>query len=411
MSVLSKPTNDQLIYAFTIASLSSVLISEILWKIKKKNGKYTLQELANFDIWRFFFRACSFSSTVTALQVYFQFNKLSTTMIYMWGPALSVYSLDFKRNRKERFLQEKNEMEKEENVFKNCFNFVKKLFNNSSSLLGICLIQIFPIITPFIGLMIPGVTFSPTSEYWIKQLDQGIESIKQLDSSQVQVTATTQHQLTQLESLKQNFQEQHYLNFYLKTILQANLFGLTINTFFAFGEEKGWRDFLLKRLDYLSVKNKNSNKRGEKKVKEEDDEEEEEEMSNFWKKSFFIGLLHELWHIPVILNGHNYGYDHGQLGCLMMTGFTILLSPIYCYFTKRSKELNPAIYAGMMHGCMNALGAVGHLFVGNNFNPFINGVVGLSGFLTLGLLNLSIYCKQLRDYNRKQKSTTNTHLP
>src|SRR5699024_10007583 len=65
---------------------------------------------------------------------------------------------------------------------------------------------------------------------------------------------------------------------------------ITINAIFAFGEEIGWRGFLLREFQVLG----------------------------FWKASLIIGLIWGLWHAPLIFAGHNYP-STPIFGILMMT--------------------------------------------------------------------------------------------
>ena len=73
-------------------------------------------------------------------------------------------------------------------------------------------------------------------------------------------------------------------------LLQGLLAGATLNALFGFGEEAGWRGYLLHQWKHMQ----------------------------FWKASLFIGLIWGIWHAPLILMGHNYP-QHTQLGILMMT--------------------------------------------------------------------------------------------
>jgi membrane protease YdiL (CAAX protease family) len=79
--------------------------------------------------------------------------------------------------------------------------------------------------------------------------------------------------------------------------------GITINTIAAFGEELGWRGFLLKELAPLG----------------------------FWRASLVIGIIWGVWHWPLIAHGYNYP-GHPIAGPLMMTLLSILLAPLLSYF-------------------------------------------------------------------------------
>ena len=89
------------------------------------------------------------------------------------------------------------------------------------------------------------------------------------------------------------------INFVWLSLIQGLIAGATINAIAAFGEETGWRGFLLKNLRDM----------------------------RFFKAALIIGFIWGIWHAPLILMGHNYP-QHPQIGVLMMIVFCILLSPI-----------------------------------------------------------------------------------
>ena len=93
------------------------------------------------------------------------------------------------------------------------------------------------------------------------------------------------------------------------TLLQGLIAGITINAVAGFGEEIGWRGFLLKEFKGMS----------------------------FSRASIIIGFIWGIWHAPLILMGHNYP-QHPQLGVIMMIIWCILLTPIFIYITIKSKS-------------------------------------------------------------------------
>lgn len=97
--------------------------------------------------------------------------------------------------------------------------------------------------------------------------------------------------------------------------------GVTFNAIGAFGEEFGWRGYLLWELAPLG----------------------------FWKASFVIGVVWGVWHAPSVLTGQHYeGFPY--LGMLLMIGITVSLSPLYTYLVKRSKSVFSAVF---LHGVFN----------------------------------------------------------
>ena len=134
--------------------------------------------------------------------------------------------------------------------------------------------------------------------------------------------------------------------------------GITINAIAAFGEEFGWRNYLVGAL---------------REVK-------------FWKAALFIGVVWGIWHFPLILMGHNYP-NEPHWGVLLMVVMCILLGVIELYFVLKSKSM---IVAAIIHGTFNAVaGMVIYLTLGGN--DFVNGMTGLSGFIVMMVTILCIW--------------------
>lgn len=145
-------------------------------------------------------------------------------------------------------------------------------------------------------------------------------------------------------------------------LLQGIIAGPTINSIAAFGEELGWRGFLLK----------------------------ETASAGFWKSAIFIGFIWGIWHAPLILMGHNYpGYE--VAGVFMMTLWCILLSPMFSYITIKA---NSVIAAAILHGSLNAVAGLAIMPLEGS-KPLLTGVMGLAGLLVLAVINLVIFffCK------------------
>lgn len=134
--------------------------------------------------------------------------------------------------------------------------------------------------------------------------------------------------------------------------------GISVNAIAAFGEEFGWRNYLVGALREV----------------------------RFWKAALFIGVVWGLWHFPLILMGHNYP-NEPQWGVLLMVVFCVLWGVVELYFVLKSKSM---IVAAIMHGTVNALaGIVIYFTLGGN--DFLNGMTGLSGFIVMGLTILCIW--------------------
>ena len=144
------------------------------------------------------------------------------------------------------------------------------------------------------------------------------------------------------------------------TLLSGMLAGATINGLFAFGEEVGWRGYLLKQFEGRS----------------------------FLGTAVVIGIIWGLWHAPLILMGHNYP-QHPQWGVLMMVVVCILMSFIIQYFRVKSGSV---IVAAIMHGTCNGVAGLTMIFLSlDKYNDLIDGACGLAGILAMLVVALAIF--------------------
>ena len=202
---------------------------------------------------------------------------------------------------------------------------------------------IIPIIMFFslgISLLFPDVIYSPEMSGYIKRFESILTpaQIEQMKNSLVTLP----------------------LNPVWLFLIQGMIAGVTINAIAAFGEELGWRGFLLKEFKEM----------------------------HFFKAAVIIGFIWGVWHAPLILMGWNYP-QHPQMGVLMMTIFCILLTPLLLYITIKSKSV---IAAAIMHGTLNGTYPLSFILTDGG-NDLTTGLTGLSGFiaLTIALLCIFIY--------------------
>lgn len=134
--------------------------------------------------------------------------------------------------------------------------------------------------------------------------------------------------------------------------------GCTINALFAFGEEYGWRNYLVDAL----------------------------RDSGFWKKALFIGIVWGIWHAPLILQGHNYP-QHPVAGVAMMCLSCILLGAIELYFVLKTRSVFPA---AIIHGTFNALAGMVLFFVEGG-NDLTVGLTGVAGFLSFAIILAALW--------------------
>lgn len=144
----------------------------------------------------------------------------------------------------------------------------------------------------------------------------------------------------------------------ITTVISGLLAGATINALFAFGEEYGWRNYLVSALK-------------EKK---------------FVCASIFIGIVWGIWHFPLILLGHNYP-QHSVAGIFMMVIFCVLASFVELYLVLKAKSVFPA---AIFHGTINAVAGLNVLLIKGG-NDLINGAAGLSGFILISIVIAIIY--------------------
>lgn len=147
--------------------------------------------------------------------------------------------------------------------------------------------------------------------------------------------------------------------FMLSQLPNGFIAGITINALFAFGEEIGWRGYLLKQFA------------GKK----------------FLSTAIIIGAIWGLWHAPLILMGHNFP-DHPVIGVLIMTISCMCLAPIVQYIRVKSGSV---IAAAIFHGTFNAF-ATFVAFSLNRFDDLLTNVMGVAGIvvmlITIGILYL-----------------------
>ncbi|SJN28920.1 CAAX amino terminal protease family protein [Microbacterium esteraromaticum] len=125
----------------------------------------------------------------------------------------------------------------------------------------------------------------------------------------------------------------------------------TINAVAAFGEELGWRGFLVPALRRWGT----------------------------WPALLISGALWGLWHTPVILLGYNFGRTD-VFGVLLMTAGCIVWGVLLGWLRLRSASLWPAVFA---HGAMNAAMGLPVIFIaaGTTFEPALASGLGASGWI------------------------------
>lgn len=146
------------------------------------------------------------------------------------------------------------------------------------------------------------------------------------------------------------------------TLLLAVLFAFSlflgpfVNGFFGFGEELGWRGYLLPKLMPLGRV----------------------------RAYALTGLIWGLWHAPLVLVGFNYpGYP--LAGVLFMSALTTSLG---IYINEMSLRNRSSLLAGWIHGAFNSQGYGIWRLLFPRANPLLGGITGLVGIIAWLLVGL-----------------------
>ncbi len=129
-------------------------------------------------------------------------------------------------------------------------------------------------------------------------------------------------------------------------VIVVNLLAVTVNTIPCFGEEFGWRGYLLMRLMPMGA----------------------------GRAMVVTGAIWGVWHAPIILQGHNYP-DHPVLGVPLMIGFCVLLGVVFGWLRLASGSVFAAAVA---HASVNGPANTPLLFLRGR-NDITTGITGLLG--------------------------------
>lgn len=153
--------------------------------------------------------------------------------------------------------------------------------------------------------------------------------------------------------------------FILLQLIQALIAAPLINSLFTFGEEFGWRGYLLPALMPLGGR----------------------------KAVLLSGVIWGIWHAPVIAMGHNFGLEYPGFpwaGILAMTWFTILAGAFLAWVTIKAGSVWPAVIG---HAMINGIAAIGSLMLKGEppllLGPTPVGIIGGVGFLVLAIIVLT----------------------
>ena len=160
-------------------------------------------------------------------------------------------------------------------------------------------------------------------------------------------------------------------------IATAALLGPLLNVITCFGEEWGWRGYLLPKMT------------GKFRI---------------IPVLLINGVIWGLWHAPLTVLGHNYrtGYPGFPVtGILAMCVFCTVMGTIFSYVTIKTNSCIPAVFA---HGSLNSISSVGMYFTFDGGNPFLGpvptGIIGGIGFIVVAVVMALQLVKW--DKNRRQ---------
>ena len=145
--------------------------------------------------------------------------------------------------------------------------------------------------------------------------------------------------------------------------VQALTIGPVMNFVTCFGEEWGWRGYLLPKMS---------------------------EKISLIPMLLKNGVIWGLWHAPLTAVGHNYGMGYPGFpftGILAMCLFCIVMGVFLSYVSLKTKSCIPAVLG---HGAINSFAAIGIYFTKDGGNPFVGpaptGVIGMIPFAVVAVL-------------------------
>jgi membrane protease YdiL (CAAX protease family) len=143
------------------------------------------------------------------------------------------------------------------------------------------------------------------------------------------------------------------------TVVSALTIAIPINAVGAFGEEFGWRAYLLPKLLPLGPR----------------------------RAVLVLGVIWGVWHWPLIAIGHNYGLEYPYApfpGMLAMLWFTTVVGIVLAWLTLRGGSVWPAVIA---HAGLNAIAGIGVRVASGDPNLLLGPTpAGLIGSLPFAVL-------------------------
>lgn len=162
----------------------------------------------------------------------------------------------------------------------------------------------------------------------------------------------------------------------LSQIVTTFLIGPIMNFFTCFGEEWGWRGYLMPKMA---------------------------EKLPAIPMLLVNGVIWGLWHAPLTAIGHNYGVGYPLFpftGIVAMCFFCIVMGIFLSYVSMKTKSCIPA---ALGHGAVNSICGIGMYFTKDGGNPFIGpaptGIVGAIPFIAVAIIMLIFYFRKKEQEN------------
>lgn len=140
----------------------------------------------------------------------------------------------------------------------------------------------------------------------------------------------------------------------ISQLITGVILGPIMNCITCFGEEWGWRGYLLPKLM---------------------------KTMPMYAAIVLDGILWGLWYLPLIIAGKNYGFDYDYYpyaGIAMMILFCTVLGVFFSYLTIKTKSCVPSIIG---QGALNSVASVGIVFTCDGgkmlLGPSITGLISL----------------------------------
>lgn len=162
----------------------------------------------------------------------------------------------------------------------------------------------------------------------------------------------------------------------ISQIAMGIFLGPALNIFTTFGEEWGWRGYLMPKLAHRLP---------------------------IVPTLLITGVIWGLWHAPITVLGHNYGIGYPGwpiTGILAMCAFCTVVGIFLSYVTIRTGS---SLAAAISHGSINALAGAATMFAVAGVNPFVGpaptGIIGGCAFIFIGII-------MLIDLRRREQNST-----